>query len=179
MSTYTQQKQLSLEDVWIRLKAFVFAFFHFFSFFFFTRFRAVFGFDWKHLRLHFFIFFFFFFTRFRAVMAIVYTLFMNSSHKVWLAKQFSANSAHRVLFTDPQISFFNNFFIKNESYGTIHTFKNYFIIIFFNFSFQFSVISKRTLSSLHLCVPCSISWLWMGWREMMMVTCTDLLLQLP
>ena len=31
---------------------------------------------------------------------------------------------------DPQISFFNNFFIKNGSYGTIHIFKNYFAIVF-------------------------------------------------
>ena len=36
----------------------------------------------------------------------------------------------RVLFTDPQILFFNNFFIKNESHCTIHIFKNYFAIVF-------------------------------------------------
>ena len=35
-----------------------------------------------------------------------------------------------VLFTDSQISLFNNFFIKNEFYGTIYTFKNYFAIVF-------------------------------------------------
>ena len=34
--------------------------------------------------------------------------------------------------------------IKNESHGTIHIFKNYFATVFF--SFQFSVVSKRTLS---------------------------------
>ena len=34
-----------------------------------------------------------------------------------------------------QISLFSNFFIKNRSYGIIHTFKNYFTIIFFNFQF--------------------------------------------
>ena len=43
-----------------------------------------------------------------------------------------------VLFMDPQITIFNNFFIKNESYNTIYTFKNYFAIVFsvsiFNFS---------------------------------------------
>ena len=31
---------------------------------------------------------------------------------------------------DPQISFFINFFIKNGSHSTIHTFKNYFAIMF-------------------------------------------------
>ena len=39
------------------------------------------------------------------------------------------------LFTDPQISLFINFFIKNWSYDTIHIFKNYFVTVFFNFSF--------------------------------------------
>ena len=33
-------------------------------------------------------------------------------------------------FTDPQISFFSYFFIKNGSHDTIHIFKNYFITIF-------------------------------------------------
>ena len=42
---------------------------------------------------------------------------------------------------EPQISLFNNFFIKNGFYGTIHTFKNYFTIIFFSFQFQFSIFS--------------------------------------
>ena len=51
---------------------------------------------------------------------------------------FSVNSA---LFTDPQISFFSNFFIKNGFHGTIHTFKIYFATVFFSFQFQFSVFS--------------------------------------
>ena len=42
-----------------------------------------------------------------------------------------------------QISLFSNFFIKNGSHDTIHTFKNYFTTIFF--SFQFSAVSKQTL----------------------------------
>ena len=41
------------------------------------------------------------------------------------------------LFTDPQISFFINFFIKNGSHITIHTFKNHFATVFSVFSFQF------------------------------------------
>ena len=35
---------------------------------------------------------------------------------------------------DPQISFSSNFFIKNRSHGTIHTFKNYFATVFSVFS---------------------------------------------
>ena len=38
---------------------------------------------------------------------------------------------------DPQISFFINFFIKNGSHSTIHTFKNYFTTVFSVLSFQF------------------------------------------
>ena len=58
---------------------------------------------------------------------------------------FQPISAHRALFMDPQISLVNNFFIKNGSHGTIHTFKNYFATVFFSFQFQFSAVSKRTL----------------------------------
>ena len=36
---------------------------------------------------------------------------------------FQPISAHRALFIDSQISIFNKFFIKNESYGTIYTFQ--------------------------------------------------------
>ena len=43
----------------------------------------------------------------------------------------------RTLFIDPQTSVFSNFFIKNDSYDTIHTFKNYFATVFLVFSFQF------------------------------------------
>ena len=54
---------------------------------------------------------------------------------------FQPISAHRALFTNPQISLFSNFFIKNGSHGTIHTFKNYFVTMFFSFQFQFLVFS--------------------------------------
>ena len=56
---------------------------------------------------------------------------------------FLVNSIYCALFTDPQISLFSNFFIKNGSHVTIHTFKNYFAIVFF--SFHFSAVSKRIL----------------------------------
>ena len=36
----------------------------------------------------------------------------------------------------PQTLLFSNFFIKNESHGTIYTFKNYFATVFSIFSFQ-------------------------------------------
>ena len=50
-------------------------------------------------------------------------------------------STQILLFTNPQISLFNNFFIKNESYDTVHIFKNYFVTVFFSFQFQFSIFS--------------------------------------
>ena len=39
---------------------------------------------------------------------------------------------------DPQISLFSNFFIKNGSHDTIHTFKNYFATVFSVSVFSFS-----------------------------------------
>ena len=69
---------------------------------------------------------------------------MNSSRKVWLFYFFQPISAHCALFMDPQISLFNNFFIKIGSHGTIYIFKNYFATVFF--SFQFSAVSKRTFN---------------------------------
>ena len=39
------------------------------------------------------------------------------------------NSAPMHYLRDSQISLFSNFFIKNGFYGTIHTFKNYFVTI--------------------------------------------------
>ena len=43
---------------------------------------------------------------------------------------FSSEQCIRALFTDLQISFFINFFIKNGFHGTIYTFKNYFATVF-------------------------------------------------
>ena len=52
---------------------------------------------------------------------------------------FIKNGSHDTIHTfkkrDLQISFFNNFFIKNGSHDTIHTFKNYFTTVFSVFSF--------------------------------------------
>ena len=44
----------------------------------------------------------------------------------------------RALFTVPQITLFNNFFIKNGSHSTIYTFKNYFATVFSVSVFSFS-----------------------------------------
>ena len=43
-------------------------------------------------------------------------------------------SGSRALFTGPTISLFSNFFIKNESHGTIYAFKNYFATMFLVFN---------------------------------------------
>ena len=47
-----------------------------------------------------------------------------------LFNQVNYEQCTSALFTDPQISLFSNFFIKNGSHDTIHTFKNYFITVF-------------------------------------------------
>ena len=95
------------------------------------------------LRLRFSVLFFF--TRFGTNFTVT-ALFMHCAWTVAakfdLSNNFQPISAHCALFTDPQISFFSNFFIKNWSHGTIHTFKNYFATVFFSFSFQFSTVSK-------------------------------------
>ena len=95
-----------------------------------------------------FPFFFFFLHAFVRLRLLFMYCSMNSSCKVWLFYFFQPISAHRALFMDPQISLFSNFFIKNGSHGTIYTFKiillQYFSV--FSFRFQFSAVSKQTLS---------------------------------
>ena len=75
----------------------------------------------------------------------------------FLANFFTIQSLLRLLFTAifdflPTITLFSNFFIKNGSYSTIHTFKNYFATVFF--SFQFPAVSKR--SCIIGCLGCLI-----------------------
>ena len=50
---------------------------------------------------------------------------------------FLSQTVHYVLFMDPQIPLFSNFFIKNGSHDTIYTFKNYFATVISAISFQF------------------------------------------
>ena len=54
-------------------------------------------------------------------------------------RQYVLFSGSHALFTEPTNLFFNKNFIKNESHGTIHTFKNYFVTVFSVFS-KISVI---------------------------------------
>ena len=58
---------------------------------------------------------------------------MNSNRKCWLfcRKQCIVYCSY------PQISLFNNFFIKNGSHNTIYTFKNYFATVISAINFQF------------------------------------------
>ena len=55
-----------------------------------------------------------------------------------LFDQVNREQCTRALFTDPQIPLFNNFFIKNGSHDTVHTFKNYFVTVFSVLVFSFS-----------------------------------------
>ena len=99
--------------------------------------KATFGLGWKTQcqRLAFFFSHFFFF--FGTHLWDLQLLFMHCTWTVAAKFDFSHSfqpiSAHRALFMDPQISLFSNFFIKNGSHGTIHTFKNYFATVFFSF----------------------------------------------
>ena len=76
------------------------------------------------------VLFFFFFSR---VLEKRGYCSLNSNHKCWL---FCSKQCISVLFMDPQIPLFSNFFIKNGSHGTIYTFKNYFTTVFSVFSFS-------------------------------------------
>ena len=87
----------------------------------------------QFLRFPFFLFSFF--SRvFSPLAATVHVRYMNSSRNFWpvFREQYI-----RALFTDPQISFFINFFIKNGSHGIIYTFKNYFATVISAINFQF------------------------------------------
>ena len=77
---------------------------------------------------------FFFFIPFPLMGGTVHVRYINSSRNFWPI--FREQCIH-ALFTDPQISFFINFFIKSGSHSTIHLFKNYFATVFSVFNFQF------------------------------------------
>ena len=77
---------------------------------------------------------FFFFTCFGVTRLLFMYCLLNSNCKCWF---FYGKQCISVLFMDPQIPLFSNFFIKNGSHDTIHIFKNYFTTVFSVFSFQF------------------------------------------
>ena len=112
--------------------------------------KAAFGLGWNwNARL---CFSFFFFSRISSQILLLFIHCCGCYSWTVAAKfDFSTFSTQILLFTNPQISLFSNFFIKNGSHDTIHTFKNYFAQYFsvFSFSFQFSAISKRTLSVIY------------------------------
>ena len=87
-----------------------------------------------------FLFFLFFFSLplFLTFPPVYCTLFINSCtvHKK-ISREMHTSGSH-LLFTDPQTSFFNNFFIKNGSHDTIHIFKNYFATVYSVSVFSFS-----------------------------------------
>ena len=87
------------------------------------------------LRLHISVFFFFFHPFVRLAITI-------HAQSLTFLSFFQPISGHRSLFMNLQISLSSNFFIKNESHNIIHTFKNYFITIFFSFLYQFSTVFK-------------------------------------
>ena len=70
------------------------------------------------LRFHFFFFFFFF------------CCSIHFKGQWLLFIHYSWTVAATFDYFNIQISFFINFFIKNGSHDTIHTFKNYFVIVF-------------------------------------------------
>ena len=85
-------------------------------------------------------FFLFFFHAVSLSQAVtVHVRYINSSSNFWpdFREQYI-----RALFTDPQIFFFMNFFIKNGSHSTIYTFKNYFTTVISAISFQFQQIKS-------------------------------------
>ena len=83
-----------------------------------------FGYWWFWQRLHFIFFFLFFLAQ-----------CMNSSRTIWLFNPFQHIRSHEQYTRLTNLTF-QQLFIKNESHGTIHTFKNYFATVFsvFNFS---------------------------------------------
>ena len=81
--------------------------------------------------------FFFFGHAFRRQISLLRLLFMHCSWIVAVIFDFSTFFSTLMgpvhCSRDPQTSLFSNFFIKNGSHNTIHTFKNYFTTVFFSF----------------------------------------------
>ena len=64
-------------------------------------------------------------------------LFFFFAFSATMVDPFSGEQCIYALFMVPQTPLFINFFTKNGSHNTIHTFKNYFATVFSLFSFQF------------------------------------------
>ena len=90
--------------------------------------------DWNYLRLHFVFFFFFSLSRVSAFLG-------DKNHRSRTVYHCSrtVHNYSRTVHGTPAILFRNIYiyiYIKNGSYGTIHTFKNYFATVFSVFSFN-------------------------------------------
>ena len=112
--------------------------------------KCPFGFHWScfcisQAAFSFFFFFFLVFTHFGVMRLLFMHCSLNSNHKCWL---FRSEQCIHVLFMDPQIPLFSIFFIKNESHGTIHIFKNVFATVFSVFSFS-KISSIQTDPKMH------------------------------
>ena len=73
-----------------------------------------------------------------------------------LFDQVNHEQCTHALFTDPQIPLFNNFFIKNRSHDTNHTFKNYFVTVF-SISAKISSIQTDPISHKHILLNGSLT----------------------
>ena len=112
------------------------------------------------------LFFFFFFSSHVSVgLEQFRLLFMHCSWTVAATFDYSPmNSTPVHCSRVPQTSIFSQFFIKNGSHGTIHTFKNYFITVFTVFSFN-KISSIQTDLSSSFYVHCCTFLLEMLWRK--------------
>ena len=106
----------------------------------------MFGLGWKTQRLCLAFFFFFFFcTR----LWDLRLLFMHSSHKVWLFSLFCSQSEHTVYCLWTHKFHFSATFSLKMAPTVLFTYLKIILLQYFsifNFNFQFSVVSKRTLS---------------------------------
>ena len=97
------------------------------------------------------LFFFFFFFHSRVLVKRGYCS-CTIQWTVTANVDFSTVNSDYVLFIDPQIPLFSNFFIKNGSHGTIYTFKNYFATVISAISFQFQQ-NKSYPNRPYICSP--------------------------
>ena len=74
-------------------------------------------------------------------------LALMNSNKYCSCTMRKTNFTVHTLFMGPTTTLFRKKNFKNGSHGTIHTFKNYFVIVFF--SFQLSAVSKQTLNIIY------------------------------
>ena len=89
-------------------------------------------------------------------------LFINSSYTFPIFSSLLSILSLMNSVQDPQISFFNNFLIKNVFHNTIHIFENYFVTVFSVrvFSFKKKISSIQTGPSIYFWINDSNSKSW-------------------